>query len=222
MTTKQTAIRIPVGLLEAIDARRDADHDRTTVIIGLLTSALTGEYIKPKENTTQIISKLTKTVKSLEVAIDELSFQIKKQTRINNEFAVSNVAQSLIIPKHDNPIDDKDVYDDELVANQDIPDNNNYPGEDDIDCTDDEDIDEEEAISVESEVMYEPARITHQKFIDRFGCCDPSDIQVVLTDGEILQAITISKDTVIARNNRSPKDRRLMIDEIAYYQSDPS
>lgn len=220
MATKQTWLRLPTGILEAIDARRDADNDRTTIIISLLTSALTGEYIKPKENTTQIIGKLTKTVKSLEASIDELSFQIKKQTRINDQTEVHPISESRIVSERNNFVteDTTDFDDDEdLAIEQVISDDGDFSDEDDDWDEDIEDKDSDCVEDIEPEVEPEPTKLNHQEFIDRFESSQPSGWDVYFIDGSRANLQTVSRDAIrVIFPNGASKMR--MASEIDYYQ----
>ncbi len=220
MATKQTAIRLPVGILEAIDARRDADNDRTAIIINLLTSALTGEYIKPKENTTQIIGKLAKTVKSLESAIDELSYQIKQQAKQNHQAITSIITESRIaigdnIPavNDDRELDDDiDNYDDAIEQLTDDLEIDNQVSSDypEFDTYEDDDV-----IDIDPIV---PTQFTHQEFIEQFGGGIPDNAVAVLINGDICNISIASKDAVLIIDPRSRKNRRLVPNEILHYQ----
>ena len=216
MATKQTAIRFPVGILEAIDARRDADNDRTAVIISLLTSALTGEYIKPKENTAQVIGKLTTTVKSLEAAIDELSFQIKKQTRINSQVDTSPIVESTTVSGQNNFIVDNTTNsnsddDEDFVIND-----SDFKSEAD---DQDEDISDEEPDYQDVEANSEPIQFTHQEFIDSFGCCRSSGFVAVLVDGDMCELVIADRNVVLVIDPHSREEKRLSTTEIAYYRA---
>lgn len=197
MTTKPTCLRLPVGILEAIDARKDANNDRTAIITSLLAAALSGEYIKPKDNTLNTIKHLSKTVKSLEAAIDELSFQIKKQTRINSQVDTSPIAESHTGSERNNSVVENAIdFDDEDLS----------IGEE-SDCED-----------IETEAEPDPIQFTHQEFIERFGCCRPNGFVVVLVDGDVCELVIVSRDAVLAIDSRIKEERRLSILEIAYYK----
>ena len=195
MTTKPICLRLPVGILEAIDARKDANNDRTAIITSLLAASLSGEYIKPKDNTLSTIKHLSKTVKSLEAAIDELSVQIKKQTRINSQVDTSPIAESHTGSERNNSVVENAIdFDDEDLSI-----------DEEFDCED-----------IETEAK--PIQFTHQEFIERFGCCRPSGFVVVLVDGDVCELVIVSRDAVLAIYPRSKEERRLSILEIAYYK----
>jgi hypothetical protein len=185
VATKQTCLRIPVGILEAIDARRDVDNDRTAVIISLLTSALTGEYVKPKETTANIISKLVKTISSLEQTIEDLRADIAKQDRSPTISALRCTDESPE-PKPDDWIEDDDI-------------------EDDIEPDDygfDEKIELEEVNSIASAIEPQGEKLTHTEFLDRFGCCESSEWEVHFFSGEVskLQAVYLNGVRVLETN----------------------
>ncbi|MFM2305219.1 MAG: hypothetical protein RLZZ135_2632 [Cyanobacteriota bacterium] len=176
MPTQQTTLRIPVGILEAIDARRDAEHDRTAVIISLLTSALTGEYVKPKETNANIIGKLMKTVSSLERTIEQLRIDIAKQDRSQ---PISVLQFTDIRPKPK-------------------PKSNDWI-EDDIEPDDDgfdEKIELGEVNSISKTIEPQGEKLTHTQFLDRFGCCEPSGWEVHFFSGEVSKLQTVLTNAV--------------------------
>jgi hypothetical protein len=177
VATKQTNLRIPVGILEAIDARRDADNDRTAVIISLLTSALTGEYVKPKETNASIISKLMKTISSLERTIEQLRADIARQDRSPT---ISAPRYTDVRPKT-NP---DDWIEDDWI-------------EDEID-PDDNGTDEKTELGEVNEETIEPPRekLTHTEFLARFGCCEPSGWEVHFFSGEVSKLQTVYENAI--------------------------
>ena len=174
MPTKQTNLRIPVGILEAIDARRDADHDRTAVIISLLTSVLTGEYVQPKETTASIIGKLMKTVSSLERTIEQLRADIAKQDR-SQPISALRYPDVRPEPKPDDWIEDDEI--EEEIE----------PDRHGIDRT----VELGEVNSIEEEIEQQGEKLTHRQFLDRFGCCEPSGWEVHFFSGEVSKLQTV-------------------------------
>ena len=174
MPAKQTCLRIPVGILEAIDARRDADHDRTAIIISLLTSALTGEYVKPKETTANIIGKLMKTVSSLERTIEQLRVDIEKQNRSPTISALRCTDDSPE-PKPDDWIEDNDI--EEEIE----PDRHGI----------DRQIKLGEVNSIKEAIEPQGEKLTHTEFLDQFGCCEPSGWEVHFFSGEVSKLQTV-------------------------------
>lgn len=218
MATRQTGIRLPTGILEAIDARRDADNDRTAIIISLLTSALTGEYIKPKENTTQIVEKLTKSVKSLEGTVEELSFQIKKQTRIDREYVLDILASQAQIVSERNIQEDDDT---DIDRDEDSAISLATPNDADEDEEDDEgngDSEYVEDIEPPLAASSEPTKFTHQEFIARFGCCQPNGCwEVRFKDGGVWRLDAVSRDAIRATAPNGMSKLR-MVGEVDSYQ----
>ena len=147
---------------------RDAEHDRTAVIISLITSALTGEYVKPKETTANIIDKLMKTVSSLERTIEQLRADIAKQDRSQ---AISALQYRDVRPK---PKPDVWI-------------------EDDIEPDDgfDEKIELGEVNFIAETIEPQGERLTHTEFLNRFGCCEPSGWEVHFFSGEVSQLQTV-------------------------------
>ncbi len=180
MPTKQTCFRIPVGILEAIDARRDADNDRTAIIISLLTSALTGEYVKPKETNANIIGKLMKTVSSLERTIEQLREDIAKQNRSQT---ISTLQCTDIRPELNlNDIDEDDDIEEEIE-----PDDDGF----------DEKIElQGEVNSIVETIELQGEKLTHTEFLARFGCCEPSEWEVHFFSGEVSQLQTVLTNAV--------------------------
>jgi hypothetical protein len=170
MPTKQTNLRIPVGILEAIDARRDADHDRTAIIISLLTSALTGEYIKPNETTANVISKLTKNISSLERTTEQLRAEIAK---LNRSQTISALRYTDVRPK---PRPDDWIEEDDIE-----PDDDGF----------DEKIELEEVNAIAEEIEPQGEKLTHTEFLARFGGCRPNGWAVHLMNGEVFKLLEV-------------------------------
>jgi hypothetical protein len=200
VATKQTCLRIPVGILEAIDARRDADHDRTAIIISLLTSALTGEYIKPNETTANVIGKLTKNISLLERTTEQLRAEIAKQNR-SQTISDRRCTDVRPEPKPNDWIEDDDI-------------------EDDIEPDDgfDEKIELGEVNSSAEEIEPQGEKLTHTEFLDRFGGCKPNGWEVHLFDGEVfkLQEVCNYAVRVLDRNGTSKLLSEAYVD---FYQS---
>jgi hypothetical protein len=195
MSSKQISLRVPVGLLEAIDARRDGDNDRTSIIISLLSSALTGEYIEPKENNAIIINKLVKKISSLEQAIKDLASEGIKQNRmeaiIDNSFDMK--------PSHDTT-DTSDERSENL----------------DLDVTDNiyDSAETEESDNIEAL----PLTLTHSEFFERFGSCEPTEWEVELKNGEVLKLSIMSADAIIAFDSHKGKSRMESKHDVVMYR----
>jgi predicted RNase H-like nuclease (RuvC/YqgF family) len=192
MPTKQTNLRIPVGILEAIDARRDAENDRTAIIISLLTSALTGEYVKPKETTASIISKLTKTISSLERTIEQLRADIARQDRSPT---ISAPRCTDVRPKT-NP--------DDWIEEEIEPDDNG--------------IDEKIELGEMNFNEELGEKLTHTEFLARFGCCESNEWEVHFMNGEVfkLQAVLTNAVRVLETDGTLKLQSEAYVD---FYQS---
>jgi hypothetical protein len=180
MPTKQTNLRIPVGILEAIDARRDADRDRTAIIISLLTSALTGEYIKPNETTANVISKLTKNISSLERTTEQLRAEI---ANLNRSQTISALRCTDVRPEPKEPKPD-DWIEDDIE-----PDDDGF----------DDKVELEEVNSIAEEIEPQGEKLTHTEFLARFGCCESNEWEVHFMNGEVfkLQAVLMNAVRVL-------------------------
>jgi hypothetical protein len=177
MPTKQTNLRIPVGILEAIDARRDADNDRTAIIISLLTSALTGEYIKPNETTANVISKLTKNISLLERTTEQLRAEI---ANLNRSQTISALRYTDVRPEPKDPKPDDDIEDDIE------PDDDGF----------DDKVELEEVNSIAEEIEPPGEKLTHTEFLDRFGGCQPNGWEVHLFKGEVFKLLEVYTNAV--------------------------
>jgi hypothetical protein len=169
-----------MGILEAIDARRDADNDRTAIIISLPTSALIGEYIKPNETTANVIGKLTKNISSLERTTEQLRVEIAKQ---NQSQTVSVLQCTDVRPKPKEPKPD-DWIEDDIE-----PDDDGF----------DEKIELGKVNSIAEEIEPQGEKLTHTEFLDRFGCCESNEWEVHFMNGEVfkLQAVLMNAVRVL-------------------------